>query len=115
MREAKVASIWIGTFESESDFDWYFSETFQSDVGFDIYWPAGPEGGYKHNIADIRTLLERASLSNRFIDEAVEKSTAKNITSANSSLVFLHLAYDESQMEKSMPMTFLGPIRFTEG
>lgn len=112
MSAPKQVSIWLGHFTSEEDFDAYFSEEFMNDYGFEIHWPAGPEGAFKPE-TDIRSLLVSFSSSSRFVDSAVELAARSGVHRATSALVFYNLQYDPALItNSSASMQFIGVVPY---
>lgn len=112
MSAPKQVSIWLGNFTSEADFDDYFSDEFMDDYGFEIHWPAGPEGAFRPE-TDVRSLLISFSLSSRFVDSAVKMAARSGVHRATSALVFYHLQYDPLLIRNSCPkMQFIGVVPF---
>jgi hypothetical protein len=112
MSAPKRISIWLGNFTSEEDFHEYFSEAFVADFGFEIHWPAGPEGAFEAE-TDIRSLLNSFSLSRLFIDSAVDLAATKGVHRATSALVFYNLQYDPGLIANSCAsMHFIGVVPY---
>ena len=114
MRESKVVSIWLGNFDSDLDLDEYLHESFTTDFGFEIYFPAAPETDVSESKKTIRNLLDGFSSSSSFLEAAVEGAENTSWKEANTAMVYYGFRYKSELINPkgSGHLKFLGVFSF---
>ncbi|MES2596116.1 MAG: hypothetical protein V4662_12310 [Verrucomicrobiota bacterium] len=103
----QAVSIWIGTFQSEDDFDRCVDESVGPALGLDIDLAEICEVGFECDSIAVRDLLNGFSGSDTFVESAEFAASAHNLSLANSALVCYHLHCDDAPAEWGA-LRFLG-------
>lgn len=105
-------SIWMGDFQSESEFNEYIEEKYGEMENNRPLSPFSQDSGlgwYDHDFREAaffgeklrpRKMLIGASYSTSFIDAAAEKASKKNIEEANAVFILLDCDFQPPEKEK---------------
>ena len=114
-RKGGFVSLWLGNkLTGEEELDGYLAERFQSDFGFVIYPPDGPEYDVSETPKCIDDLLDGFSRSTTFKEAAVEAANLMGWAEATTAVVFYNFKYDSDNdnATESSPLRFVGVFRF---
>src|SRR4051794_6356502 len=94
-RKGGVVSLWLGNgLKSEAELDDYLADRFESDFGFALYPPDGPEYDVSETPKPVRDLLDGFSRCTVFMEPAVEAAGLPGWAEATAAVVFYNFKYD---------------------
>lgn len=83
----RTVSVWIGTFQSEDDFDRCVDESVSAVLKLDTDIAGICEVGFARDLVAVRDLLDGFSGSESFAENVVSAAAARDLLMANAALV----------------------------
>ena len=107
------ASVWIGDFRSEDDFDDYLLDHFSTEFGFEVCPQAVREMGVETVPIEIGKLVQGFSRSKTFDSKVVDVARMCGITTASSMFIIYNFKYEDACQAVPNPrVKFIGAVPF---
>jgi hypothetical protein len=108
-----VLSVWLGTFESETQFDRCVDADISPALNLSVPISSVCEVTFEQSSIPVAQLLEGFSGWETFIDQCTQKATALGIRAANAALICYYLRCEDAP-ERWGEMHFLGSFQGTD-